>query len=335
MLENIGNRELIVLEVAGTRVQGTYHRAVQQVAQAGKPSSGNDRLGVLFVNSLSLPRAASGDSAVLWADALAQNGFPSFRIDLPGIGDSEGTSSPDLLDFINAGGFTSVTTATVKQLVDRFQLSGLVIFGHCAGSVSALFAAAASKDCKGLVLLDPYFHLPQAKRSRIREELSDWARRSKVGRLLSNLYDRLKNMNLSMHGSAPPANANAQLLARWKQVATSGLPILLLRAPGIKANGPKPRVGEFDYVEYVVDLAGRKSRVSVEFVEDADHSFANRKGRLAVQQHMEHWFTRHFAPANSHAYQQGGSPPRPIDNPREPKKTTTAPADIGCVLEGR
>jgi pimeloyl-ACP methyl ester carboxylesterase len=48
----------------------------------------------------------------------------------------------------------------VNQLVKRFGLSGVVFFGHCAGAVSALYAGAASSDCKGLILLDPYFHVP-------------------------------------------------------------------------------------------------------------------------------------------------------------------------------
>jgi hypothetical protein len=82
-------------------------------------------------------------------------------------------------------------------------------------------------------------------------------------------------------------------------VASAGLPILLLKAPGIKAQGAKPRVGEFDYIDYVVKLGGRKSRVSVEFVEGADHSFANREGREAVERHIAGWLASHFPLTNS------------------------------------
>jgi alpha-beta hydrolase superfamily lysophospholipase len=334
MRETIGNRELIVLTRSGTRVQGTFHRP----ARADAPLAATRRnagLGVLFVNSLSLPRAASGDSAVRWADALAQSGFPSFRIDLPGLGDSEGTSSTDLLDFINAGGFTTVAAATVKELVERFHLSGMVIFGHCAGAVSALHGAAASKECRGLVLIDPYFHLPQAKRARMRDELSDWARRSKVGRILSNLYDRARSLSLFMRGSALPGNANTQLLTRWRQVASSGLPILLLQAPGIKAQGSKPRIGEFDYIEYAMKLAGRRSRIAVEFVEGADHSFANIEGRHAVERHMQEWLARHFPTAELHLKGDDDAARTTSDHPRGSNNTSTAPADLGCVLGGR
>jgi alpha-beta hydrolase superfamily lysophospholipase len=331
MHDAIENRELIRLEGLGVHLQGTYHRpaGVAQVASA------KGRLGVLFVNSLSLPRAASGDSAVHWAHSIAGHGFPAFRIDLPGLGDSDGRASTDLLDSINAGAFATVVAAVIKQLTERFELTGIVIFGHCAGSVSALYAAAASKECKGLILLDPYFHLPQAKRPRVREELSDWARRSKFGRLLSNVYDRTRNLFLFARGSAPPGNANGPLLARWKQVASSGLPILLLNAPGIKAQGSKPRMGQFDYIDHAMKLAGRKNQVRVEFVEGADHSFANSEGRRAVQQHIEVWLESHFPVAGSKVGTKDLTALRAANIQSESRKPSTAPADLGCVLEGR
>jgi alpha-beta hydrolase superfamily lysophospholipase len=335
MHEAIEKRAHIVLDGLGARLQGTYHRPADHLSHTSAGPGSQERPGVLFLNSLSLPRAASGDSAVRWADSIAECGYPAFRIDLPGLGDSDGDASTDLLDFINAGGFATVAAATAKELVNRFGLSGLVIFGHCAGSVTALFAAGASKECKGLILLDPYFHLPQAKRSTMRQELSDWARRSSTGRLLSNIYDRARNLLLFLRGRALPGNANSQLIARWKHVAGSGLPILLLKAPGIKAQGSKPRVGQFDYIDHVVELAGRKSRVAVEFVEEADHSFANREGREAVQRHIENWLVSYFPLEGFNKIARGVSRSRAVDNQNDSRKTPTAPADMGCILEGR
>lgn len=335
MHEAIEKRALIVLDCLGTRIQGTFHRPAGHLSQASAASGSKERPGVLFLNSLSLPRAASGDSAVHWADSIAERGYPSFRVDLPGLGDSAGAASTDLLDFINAGGFAAVAAAAAKELVERYSLSGLVIFGHCAGSVSALYAAAASKECKGLILLDTYFHLPQAKRPEVREKLSGWARRSKAGRRLSNIYDRARDLLLFVRGSTPPGNANTRLLASWKQVAASGLPILLLRAPGIKAQGSKPRVGQFDYIDHVVELAGRKSRVSVEFVEGADHSFANRSGREAVQQHIETWLGSRFPLGDFKRAAKTASRLCAGEELTESRKAPGAPADLGRVLEVR
>jgi len=332
MLQGIAKRELLVLDGMGMRLQGTYHRPAGGLSVT---SDARDSVGILFVNSLSLPRAASGDSAVHWADAIAALGYPTFRIDLPGLGDSAGQASTDLLDRINAGEFTPVTAAVIKELVGRFALSGIVVFGHCAGSVSAVYAGAASGNCKGLILLDPYFHLPQAKRPRIREELSGWARRSKVGGLLSNLYDRTKKVAMKMHGGAPPGNANMQLLVRWKQLATAGMPVLLLKAPGIKAQGAKPRLGEFDYIEYVVRLAGRRNRVSAEFVEGADHSFANCAGREAVQQHITGWLARHFPLAEIDMRNKVNATLPSSENSIDSDESQRAAEEQYCAVEDR
>jgi pimeloyl-ACP methyl ester carboxylesterase len=335
MLSAIENRELIVLDGLGIRIQGTVHVPPTGFHRGPSNQRFLGRTGVLFLNSLSLPRAASGDSAVHWADSIAEHGYPAFRIDLPGLGDSGGSASTDLLDFINSGGFAPVAAAAAKELVDRFGLSGLVIFGHCAGSVSALYAAAASRECSGLILLDPYFHLPQARRPKVRQELSDWARRSKVGRLLSNTYDRVRNLVLLLRGSSLPGNANSQLLADWKQVAATGLPILLLKAPGIKAHGSRPRVGEFDYTGHALKLAGRKSRISVEFVEGADHSFANYGGREPVQRHIEDWLVAHFPLEEFNRNARRGAPLRAGEKQSDSRQLSTAPANLGCALEGR
>jgi len=332
MIQAIAKRELMVLDGLGVRLQGTYHRPAGGLSVA---SGAGDRVGILFVNSLSLPRAESGDSAVHWADAMAMQGYPTFRIDLPGLGDSAGNASTDLLDRINGGEFASVTTAVMKEIVSRFELSGLVVFGHCAGSVSAVYAGAATSECRGLILLDPYFHLPQAKRPRLREELSGWARRSKVGGLLSNLYDRTKKVSMRLRGGGPPGNANLQLLARWKQVATAGMPVLLLKAPGIKAQGTKPRVGEFDYIDHVMKLAGRRNRVSAEFVKGADHSFANRAGREAVRKHIADWLAVHFPLADFGARNKSNAALRARKDSNESDESQTAAEGQYCAVEGR
>jgi pimeloyl-ACP methyl ester carboxylesterase len=269
--------------------------------------------GILFLNSLSLPRAATGDSAVHWADSFTERGYPSFRFDLPGLGDSPGNISSDLLEFINAGGYASIAASCAKELVARMGLSGVIIVGHCAGSVSALYAAAGCRECKGLVLMDPYFHLTQMLRPIVRTKLSEWARSNRIGESLSDIYDRLRASLLLMRGEVLPGNANVQLLNCWRQVATPGTPILMLKAPGLKAAGMKPRVGQFDYLEHVTKLAGNKSQVTIKLIEGTDHSFANRVGRAAVRQQMGNWLETHFPLAGS------------SDRARDGYSTATAP----------
>src|ERR1700740_1964791 len=134
MLRGIETRELITLDCSGVPIQGTFHRPTKRFFSP--PATRDARVpGILFLNSLSLPRAATGDSAVYWADSCAEQGYPSLRFDLPGLGDSPGNISTDLLEFINAGSYMSVAAGSAKELVARIGLSGVIIVGHCAGAV--------------------------------------------------------------------------------------------------------------------------------------------------------------------------------------------------------
>ncbi len=299
MIDTANLRQLISLDGNGTTLRGTYHRVPDDRDSSQTEANLKSRVGIFFLNSLTLPRAATGDSAIYWADSFANCGYPSFRFDLPGLGDTEGELSIDFLDFVNSGGFASLIALKVTELAQRYNLSGVVLVGHCAGAVSAIYAAAASKDCAGLVLMDPYFHLKQAVRPWFREQISTWARRSRLGRFSSKLYDFSGDLLLSLKGNSVPGNANFPLIKSWKQAADKGLPVLLLKAPSLKASGFKPRQGEFDYFSYIASLAARKGRVTLTAIEGTDHSFANRVGRQAIRQHTENWLQTHFPQAIS------------------------------------
>ena len=114
-------------------VRGTFHqRSGNSLSRSGV--STRKPVGLVFLNSLSLPRAATGDSAVYWAESFANYGYPSFRLDLPGLGDTAGNIPTDVLSFINEGGYAPIAAAKMKELVEHFNLSGVVLVGHCAGT---------------------------------------------------------------------------------------------------------------------------------------------------------------------------------------------------------
>jgi pimeloyl-ACP methyl ester carboxylesterase len=285
----IETREAI--SVAGLR--GIYHKAGDSVPGTWTAQGQRNRVGLLFLNPGFLPRAGVGDSAVYWADSFAKLGYPAFRLDLPGLGDAEGDVPADMLEFVNTGRYAPVLSAAMKEIVERFSLLGMVIVGHCAGAVTALYTAAIDKVCKGLVLLDPYFHLPQG-RAKLRGELSGWVWRSRLGGRISNIYDRLRHIGTLVRGSRPPGNANWPLLRCWRQLESAGMPILILKAPARKAPGIKPRAGEFDYFRYLRALPGHSGRVAVRLVEGTNHSFANSQGKAAVREHTERWLEARF-----------------------------------------
>src|SRR5271168_4849818 len=294
MIDATETRTLISFKNSGIMLRGTYHVPYDQ--RAGLHTIGKqNRVGVLILNSLSLPRSATGDSSVFCADSFAAGGYQTIRLDMSGLRDSDGNIPEDSLEFINLGGYEGLVSSAVKDLVDLFSLSGIVIYGHCAGSVSTIFGAAASRECKGVVIMDPYFYLPPTtKQSMMWKRLYSGTLRSSLAGILGNFRDRLKDFHPSLHRNIPPKNANFALLQRWKDVATNGLPILLLQAQSQNTPSVKPKLGEFDYLRHVLKLADHKTQVTVQSIGDTDHSFANRAGRSTVSRHVMQWLNTYF-----------------------------------------
>ena len=302
MKQQLETRELITLDGSDVELRGTYHKAPRQ---GTGPDSDHRRetrggVGIAFVNALSTPRAGYSDSAVYWAESFAACGYPCFRFDLPGLGDSRGDVPPELLTYITDGGFASVMTQKLKELAARYHLAGVIVAGHCAGSVTALYAASDSKLCNGLILMDPYFNYPKRMAPKVPETFVVWSRRTKLGSMARRVYDQVRDLSRTVRADGLPGSTNFALLAQWKHVNARGVPVLVLTSPGLE-----PRAGQFDYMSHAMKTAGRHAAITLRSVADTDHSFANAAGRNAVQQHVGAWLVKHFpvngAPVNTRA----------------------------------
>jgi pimeloyl-ACP methyl ester carboxylesterase len=285
-------RQLITLGSDGLLVRGTYHDVPRNTTGS---TSADKKIGVLFLNPLSTPRTLIGDSAVYWASSFAAQGYPSLRIDMPGLGDSYGEVAKDLVTFINNGGFAAVAASKVKEFKERFGLAGVVIYGHCAGATTAIYAASACKECKGLIITNPYFNAANMLTPKLSPGMVDWARRTTVGEVLRAAYARVREARKKRGYGKLPGNANIDLIMHWKRLVSSGLPILVFKSGEPAALGSsKLRAGAFDYLEHITSYAGHRSQLSLQTIEGTNHSFADRLGRSAIREHAEAWLHKHF-----------------------------------------
>ncbi len=157
-MSELVTRRIDVLDLPAGRCVGTVH----------EPLGTRARLGLLWVNFGYVPRDGHGGLAASASDAMARRGVPSFRYDLPGLGDAPGPLAAHTHDFfpvVTSGRFTEVTRQLVQTVCAREQLDGVVVAGLCGGAVNAIFTADAERHLvRGLVLLEPEMYVTEPKK---------------------------------------------------------------------------------------------------------------------------------------------------------------------------
>jgi exosortase A-associated hydrolase 1 len=119
-------------------------------ALAGSLDSAAGSTGLLIVTGGTQTRIGSHRMFERLALALAHEGWPCFRFDRRGVGDSEGEDA----DFKGSGPDLAAATAAFRR--EQPQLARLLGFGLCDGaSALALHGKAAGLD--GYVLVNPWF----------------------------------------------------------------------------------------------------------------------------------------------------------------------------------
>ena len=283
----IETREIVELSVGGIGLRGTHHKPKRQTRDSTADS------GLLFLAGLADPRAGCGDCAVHWADGLAQFGYRCFRVDLPGLGDSEGEvarTEAAFMSSINAGFFSNSVCSVADQLIERFRLRKMLVVGHCSGSVTAIYAAAANKRIAGLILLDPYFHLQEGEVQK--DSLLNWH-----WRLMAKLVGNASTQALAvwLHSTVRSfyrrqmkslESPNLPLIRGLNELAARKLPILILRSPT-----SLPKAGEFDFIADFQRRSDHGSYVSTKLVEGATHDFATRDAREVVLGYAKEWLS--------------------------------------------
>jgi pimeloyl-ACP methyl ester carboxylesterase len=301
-------RKCIEVTVQGLRLRGVVHTPSQT-------APGFDNLAVVMLHPGFLPRSGVGDAVVGFADGLARVGVMTVRMDLPGLGDSEGDLAETAVDFIGVlqeGGYATSAWECVQAVKAHLGLRRVVIGGYCGGAITGLFMAAAHKQelPAAMFALETSFKLvssaepaaangpsqaaPAAKRTGtlrlLKSEADWWLSSSKMGRGVLKLY-RAPRALLRRRASAQaaaepqlPAGTNVLLMKAIDELLSVRLPLLFVTA----GEG----TGEFDYVEHALKCC--PGTALHRRIKATDHSLAEGEGPAKVLEYVTTWLLHEF-----------------------------------------
>jgi len=309
-------RTIHTWRILGEDLVGTRHVATPGRAGglAGAPS-----VGILLLNSGSAARSGNSDLSARIGDRLALRGFPVFRFDLPGLGDSSGPTPPDLDTFwseVLNGRNDEATAALIARIQLEFGVARVVVGGLCAAVLPAVRALSrAGTAPAGLILLEPNFRMHNgSERTRpdtarlersaaaLRRGLSalGLGREGRSRRSLRALRARMLSP-LGRHlGRSLPGDANVALIARWQESLAVGIHSLVVVAAEQANDRYVTRILE----SLPASAPGVLARVRVP---DTNHLFTAGLGREAVLGAVERWALEHFGGARAAALAGRGS----------------------------
>ena len=200
------SRRHLTFSCEGDRLFGTLDEGIQPV-------------GVMLVTGGNETRSGAFSGQALIASVLAARGFPVFRFDRRGVGDSEGAN----------GGFRSsgpdIAAALAKFRAECPQMKSVVGFGNCDAASALMLARGAGLDA--LVLANPWTFdegetdaMPaEAVRARYAAKLRDpaeWLRLARGGVSFTKLARGLRK--------AADRSAASSNLAQEMRAAMDGYP---------------------------------------------------------------------------------------------------------------
>jgi pimeloyl-ACP methyl ester carboxylesterase len=319
-------RKCFEILVQGLHLRGVAHLPASDAIAA---AAGFDGFGVVLLHPGFLPRSAQGDTAVALSDALARVGIMTARIDMPGLGDSEGDLPEDsftFIDMVQEGGFAAAADKCVEQIKLELGLHRVVIGGHCGGAITGFYSLALRQNpwLAGLFALDPIFHLVRpanapAPGTPAMEPKSDWKERSellrnevrvailnsRLGRPLQKTAQQIRSFirkPASKPTSAEPVSPdnNGQAAAPGELPSETNFKLVEcveqilgedLPLLFVTAEDPGKPAG-FDYMNYL--LARQPGRATLERLVGTDHGFVSGNGKARMIECVANWITREF-----------------------------------------
>jgi exosortase A-associated hydrolase 1 len=274
------SEQTLVFECAGEQLLGVAHR--------GKAST-----GVLVVVGGPQYRVGSHRQFVLMARDLAKAGYPVFRFDYRGMGDSGG--APCNFERVDAD---------IRSAIDTFmkhepQLRGVVLWGLCDAASACLMYAGTDPRVQAIIVANPWVHTEAgAATAYIKRyygqrllQRSFWAKVVKGElNLRSSVVDLARKLVRASSASGKQQSAQPFIDRMRAGFQRFTQPVLLLMS------GNDLTAQEFrDLCRANADWAKLCARPTLRTVElkDADHTFSSRESLNEATGRCLEWLREH------------------------------------------
>lgn len=274
------SEEAVVFGFAGEQLVGVLARP-----ELGEGAAGSE-LGMLVVVGGPQYRVGSHRQFILLSRKVAAAGFPVFRFDYRGMGDSSG----DKRDFETVRG--DIGAAVDAFLTACPSVRKIILWGLCDAASASLIYVDASRDSRvaGLVLLNPWVrseatlaqtHIKHYYGNRLMQK--EFWLKLLGGKLqvTSSIRGLLKSVLLARGPAGAPEGEvrsfQVRMAAGWR--ASSGDIMLILSSQDYTA---------MEFLDYVAAhpewsaLVGGENVTRID-VSDADHTFSDAQSRAAVE----------------------------------------------------
>ena len=281
-------REILQVDVQGTTLIGTYHRPARARARM---RSGQAVPAMLLLNFGQVRRSGPRNLSAAIGDRLASAGYPVFRFDMPGLGDTVGdlpVYRETYWRFVEDGGHVRPVCGLIAALQEEHHQGSFVLGGLCGGAVTAVYVAERNRtDVRGVVLLEPAVrHTPLVRAEtmagseppavqpkslygsldeRIHGYLHSTRLRARKIRPLDPLrrgYRKVQQMISGFRGEHYPQMMNGPFLRCWEKLEGQ-VPSLVLMAPG----------SDRDFIKNQLFRPERRQDMEMIDVDDTNHLF--------------------------------------------------------------
>ncbi len=255
-----------------------------------RPESSDLRPCLVILNAGFIHRVGPGRVAVDLARRVARAGFPAFRLDISGTGDS----APPLP--APRGAIPAI--ADVREALDhlgaKHGVSRFVVAGLCSGAINAHHAVAADERLVGAILLDAYVYATTRSRLLLAGELAVSPRRMirgalrRAGRLFKRRVSEVEILP-GEEGFLPWTPAKSDAARDLVRVRDRGVPLLYVYS------------GEWSRrYRYEGQLRDAFQDVQLgdllteKLIPSADHVFLTRSSRESLLSTIVDWLEREF-----------------------------------------